>query len=130
MRLIHSAIRTADLNASLDFYVNIFGFAVRERRRIDAHKTTLVFLKDAEANFEIELIADDEPKPVAQCENSFAHFAFQSDDIDEDAKKMKEKGVFFLREPFYSIDKSMKIAFLKDPNDVTIELIEYLRIKK
>ena len=127
MQLIHSAIRTSDLNKSINFYVNVFGFTIREKRYIEAHKTTLVFLKDISANFEIELIADDNPKPVAKCENSFAHLAFKTDNIDEDAKKIKEVGIVFLREPFYSMDKSMKIAFLNDPNGIMIEIIEYIK---
>ncbi|MHB1662129.1 MAG: VOC family protein [bacterium] len=127
MKLIHAAVRTNDLNKSINFYVDIFGFVIREKRYIDAHKTTLVFLKDINADFEIELIADDNPKPAAECENSFAHFAFQTNNIDEDARKLKESGVAFLREPFYSMDKSMKIAFLNDPNGIMIELIEYLK---
>ncbi len=127
MKLIHSAIRTSDLNKSVNFYVNVFGFEIREKRYIEAHKTTLVFLKDAAANFEIELIADDNPKPLPDCENSFAHLAFQTDNIDEDAKKIKDSGINFLREPFYSLDKSMKIAFLNDPNGIMIEIIEYLK---
>ncbi|MHB8231452.1 MAG: VOC family protein [bacterium] len=127
MKLIHSAVRTNDLSKSIDFYANLFGFVIREKRYIEAHKTTLVFLKDINADFEIELIADDNPKPIAECENSFAHFAFQTNNIDEAAKKLKENGVAFLREPFYSMDKSMKIAFLNDPNGIMIELIEYLK---
>ena len=127
MKLIHSAIRTNDLNKSINFYVNVFGFAIREKRYIEAHKTTLVFLRDINANFEIELIADDNPKAVSDCENSFAHLAFQADNIDEDAKKIKDAGINFLREPFYSLDKSMKIAFLNDPNGIMIEIIEYLK---
>ncbi len=127
MKLIHSAIRTSDLNKSINFYVKVFGFEIREKRYIEAHKTTLVFLKDAGANFEIELIADDNPKPLPDCENSFAHLAFQTDNINEDAKKIKDSGINFLREPFYSLDKSMKIAFLNDPNGIMIEIIEYLK---
>ncbi len=127
MKFIHSAIKTNDLSKSVDFYAKAFGFVVREQRYIEAHKTTLVFLKDVKADFEIELIADDNPKPVSYCENSFAHLAFQTDNIDGDAKKIKEAGITFLREPFYSMDKSMKIAFLNDPNGIMIELIEYLQ---
>ncbi len=127
MKLIHAAIRTHNLNKSLDFYVKVFGFSVREKRYVEAHKTTLVFLKNVNTDFEIELIADDNPKPINDCENSFAHLAFQSDNIDDDAKKIKELGIVFSREPFYSIDKSMKIAFLNDPDGVMIEIIQYLK---
>ncbi len=127
MKLIHSAIRTRDLNKSLDFYGKVFGFSVREKRYIEAHKTTLVFLKSPNTDFEIELIADDNPKLINDCENSFAHFAFQSENIDEDAIKIKEAGISFLREPFYSMDKSMILAFLNDPDGIMIEIIEYLK---
>ena len=127
MKLIHSAIRTRDLNKSLDFYVKIFGFAVREKRYIEAHKTTLVFLKSPNTDFEIELIADDNPKPLNDCENSFAHLAFQSENIDEDAKKIKDAGITFSREPFLSMDKSMKIAFLNDPARILRRSMEYLK---
>ncbi len=126
MKFIHSAIRTGNLNKSIDFYVKVFGLTVREKRYIEAHRTTLVFLKDTTTDFEIELIAEDNPKLLAQCENSFAHFAFMTDDIDRDVKSIKENGVTFSKEPFYSMDKSMKIAFLNDPNGIMIELIEYL----
>lgn len=127
MKFIHCAIRTNDLNKSVDFYAGIFGFAVREKRYIEAHKTTLVFLKGPCIDFELELIAEDNPKQINPCENSFAHFAFQTDDIDGDVEKMKKENVAFSREPFYSMDKSMKIAFLNDPNGIVIELIEYLK---
>ncbi len=127
MKFIHCAVKTADLNKSINFYSDIFGFEIREKRYIDAHKTTLVFLKKPDGGFEIELIAPDDAKTLGRCENSFAHLAFQTDNIDMDAKRIKESGINFLREPFYSIDKSMKIAFLDDPNGIMIEIIEYLR---
>lgn len=127
MKFIHCAIKTGCVTKSIDFYVKLFGFTVREKRYIDAHKTTLVFLKSAEVNFELELIAADNPKQIDRCENSFAHLAFQSSDLEADALKIKSEGFAFVREPFYSIDKSMKIAFVNDPNDITIELIEYIK---
>ena len=111
MQLIHSAIRTSDLNKSINFYVNVFGFTIREKRYIEAHKTTLVFLKDISANFEIELIADDNPKPVAECENSFAHLAFQTDNIDEDAKKIKEAGIVFFKGAFLFYGQNHENSF-------------------
>ncbi len=126
MKFIHCAIRTNCLNESVDFYIDVFGFALREKRYIEAHKTTLVFLNAPGSNFEIELIATDSQSQVSQCENSFAHLAFQTDDIDGDVEKIKRKGTTFSREPFFSMDRSMKLVFLVDPNGITIELIEYL----
>ena len=107
---------------------------IKEKKYIEAHKTTLVFLQDDESNFEIELISDVKEKTedanfghinVLNC--SFAHFAFATDNIDRDFIAMKEKGAVFTREPFYSLDKSMKLAFVKDPDDNMIELIQYFK---
>lgn len=127
MKLIHSAIRTENLSKAVDFYSEVFGLAIREKRYIAAHRTTLVFLKDEASGAEIEIIAEDEPKPIGKSENpSFAHFAFGSENIDDDTARIKAKGYSFLREPFLSMDKSMKIAFMSDPDGNTIEIIEYL----
>lgn len=126
MKFIHCAIKTNRLDESVDFYINVFGFTVREKRYIEAHKTTLVFLKAPGTDFEIELIAADNGKQIDLHENSFAHIAFQTDNIDGDVEKMKRKGITFVRDPFLSLDGSMKLTFLKDPNGIMIELIEYL----
>jgi lactoylglutathione lyase len=132
MKLIHGAVKTKDLDQSLIFYTNILNLKIKEKRYIEAHKVTLVFLKDEESNFELELIYEENENLdfIYTNENgkgcNFAHFAFMTDNIDEDFVAMKEKGAVFTREPFYSLDKTMKLAFLEDPNNITIELIQYL----
>ncbi|MHB1664122.1 MAG: VOC family protein [bacterium] len=131
MKLIHAAVKTKDLDQSLTFYTNILNLKIKEKRYVEIHKVTLVFLKDDESNFELELIYEEKEnldfisanENVKEC--SFAHFAFMTDNIDKDFITMKEKGAVFTREPFYSLDKTMKLAFLEDPNNITIELIQY-----
>jgi lactoylglutathione lyase len=138
MKLVHAAIKTVNLDKSLAFYTDILNMHIKEKKYIEAHKVTLVFLQDNESNFEIELIfkAEAENKKTenvnygnknsADC--SFAHFAFMTDNIDGDFIAMKEKGAVFMREPSYSRDKSMKFAFIKDPDDNMIELIQYFKL--
>ncbi len=129
MKLVHAAVKTKDLNQSLTFYTNILNLKIKEKKYIKAHKATLVFLKDEESDFELELIHEEKENLHSIFTNdkdcSFAHFAFMTDNIDKDFVTMKEKGAIFTREPFYSLDKSMKLAFIKDPNDIMIELIQY-----
>ncbi len=132
MKLIHAAVKTKDLDQSLTFYTNILNLKIKEKRYIEVHKVMLVFLKDDESNFELELIYEEKESLdfISTNENgkecSFAHFAFMTDNIDKDFITMKEKGAVFTRDPFYSLDKTMKLAFLEDPNNITIELIQYL----
>ncbi len=138
MKLVHAAIKTVNLDKSLAFYTDILNMHIKEKKYIEAHKVTLIFLQNDESKFEIELIYDagaenEKIKNVnsghingADC--SFAHFAFMTDNIDRDFTVMKEKGAAFIREPFYSLDKSMKLAFIKDPDDNMIELIQYFNL--
>ncbi len=129
MKLEHAAVKTNDLNASVNFWTKILGLSVKEKRYIKAHETTLVFLKDNDTGFELELIYDERScKKSQNLDSAFAHFAFLTDDINRDFSRMKKNGVVFKREPFYSLDKSMKLAFLTDPNGITIEIIQYLNI--
>lgn len=126
MKLIHTAIKTGNLAKSLDFYINILGFTVREKRYIEAHKTTLAFLSVPGSDMELELIAEDNPDFSNTGKGAFAHFGFRTEDIDSDVNALKKRGVYFTREPFYSMDKSMKLAFFEDPDGIMIELIQYL----
>ncbi len=128
MKLIHAAIKTVNLDKSLAFYTDILNMHIKEKKYIEAHKTTLVFLQDDESKFEIELIYDATPVHINGADCSFAHFAFMTDNIDKDFIAIKEKGAAVTREPFYSLDKSMKLAFIKDPDDNMIELIQYFNL--
>jgi lactoylglutathione lyase len=52
------------------------------------------------------------------------HITFSVDDIEATVTQIKEKGVVFNIEPI-QIEGGMKLAFLKDPNGVLIELVEH-----
>jgi catechol 2,3-dioxygenase-like lactoylglutathione lyase family enzyme len=52
------------------------------------------------------------------------HITFSVDDIEATVTQIKEKGVVFNLEPI-QIEGGMKLAFLKDPNGVLIELVEH-----
>jgi catechol 2,3-dioxygenase-like lactoylglutathione lyase family enzyme len=52
------------------------------------------------------------------------HITFSVDDIEATVTQIKEKGVVFNLEPI-QIEGGMKLAFLKGPNGVLIELVEH-----
>ena len=51
------------------------------------------------------------------------HFGFKVDDLDQAAAELKEKGAEFVREPVL-LRPGIKIAFVRAPGDVRIELVE------
>ncbi|HYB77315.1 MAG TPA: VOC family protein, partial [Thermoplasmata archaeon] len=52
------------------------------------------------------------------------HLAFEVDDLDRTLMRLRSKNVRVAKEPYRLSGGSSRIAFVLDPNDVWIELIE------
>jgi len=123
MKFLHTMIRVADIEKSLDFYQNILGLnLVRTKELPDA---TLYFLTDESGCCEIELTYNNtKPEGGYQLGNYFGHLAFQTDNIDKFSEKLKQHGLDYFRTPFKINAIGSTIAFIKDPDDIQIEIIE------
>ena len=122
MKFLHSMIRVANLEKSLDFYSNLLGLKqVRTKRLEDC---TLYFLED-ENGAQIELTYNDEtPAQGYTNGNAFGHFAFAVESFDEFTKKMESLGYKYLYEPFDLDGKGSWIAFVQDPDGNEVELVQ------
>ncbi|WP_420962301.1 VOC family protein [Brucella sp. IR073] len=126
MRYLHTMVRIRDIEESLDFYVNKFGF--EEIRRIDNEKGrfTLIFLaapedKDrsvAERAPELELTYNWDPEEYTGGRN-FGHLAYEVDDIYATCQKLMDKGVTINRPP-----RDGHMAFVRSPDGISIELLQ------
>ena len=119
MRYLHTMVRVADLDASLDFYCNKLG--LRELRRIDVPpgRYTLVFL-GAEENpdAQVELTHNWDPEPYTGGRN-FGHLAYAVDDIYAVCQRLMDAGVTINRPP-----RDGHIAFVRSPDGISIELLQ------
>ena len=119
MRYLHTMVRVADLDASLDFYCAKLG--LEELRRVDneAGRFTLVFLA-APGNREaqVELTHNWDPEPLAGGRN-FGHLAYQVDDIHALCQRLRDGGVTINRPP-----RDGHMAFVRSPDGISIELIQ------
>ena len=123
MKLLHTMIRVRNIEKSLNFYTNIFGMMLVEKRRLE--DCWLYFLEDKESGHQIELTYNDEtPQNGYELGNGFGHFAFEVKSMSEFTKKLKEFGYSYLYEPFDLTGKGSMIAFVQDPDGYEIELIE------
>ena len=52
------------------------------------------------------------------------HVALTVDNLDETYQSLINQGVRFTVQPQYSPDKSAKVAFIEDPNGISVELVE------
>ena len=124
MKYLHTMVRVADLEASLDFYCAKLG--LEELRRIDneAGRFTLVFLAapgDSEA--QVELTHNWDPETLDGGRN-FGHLAYRVDDIYALCQRLMDGGVVINRPP-----RDGYMAFVRSPDGVSVELLQEGRPK-
>ena len=126
MEYLHTMVRVANLDQSLDFYCNKLGLVETSRRDDEKGRYTLVFLaapgdveksKDTKAPL-LELTFNWDENEYAGGRN-FGHLAYRVDDIYETCRRLMEAGVTINRPP-----RDGYMAFVKSPDNVSIELLQ------
>jgi len=126
MRYLHTMIRVADIDTSLDFFCA--GLGLREVRRTENEKGryTLIFLAAPEDEKSgrsvkaplIELTFNWDPEEYRGGRN-FGHLAYEVDDIYATCRHLMDKGVTINRPP-----RDGHMAFVKSPDGISIELLQ------
>ncbi|MEM2883987.1 MAG: VOC family protein, partial [Nitrososphaerales archaeon] len=83
----------------------------------------VAFLTDEAHRTELELTYGRDKKTYEEGDQ-LDHLAFEVEDLDTTIKKMKNEGVEVAKEPYMLKGGSRRLAFIKDPNGIWIELIE------
>lgn len=78
----HVAIIVKDMDESINFYEQVFGFEVRLRKKRSDREMVFLFLKNA-PQFEIELIQDIEPIRSYSTTGVVNHLAFRVEDLQK-----------------------------------------------
>ena len=125
MRYLHTMVRVADLDASLDFYVNKLGLKEIRRHDVEAGRFTLVFLsapndvgKLADDSPMVELTYNWDPEDYGGGRN-FGHLAYEVDDIYAACERLRAGGVTINRPP-----RDGRMAFVRSPDNVSVELLQ------
>ena len=126
MEYLHTMVRVADLDRSLDFYCNKLGMIDVRRIENEQGRYTLVFLAadhDAERAREsraplIELTYNWDEHAYGGGRN-FGHLAYRVDDIYETCRKLMDAGVTINRPP-----RDGYMAFVRSPDEISIELLQ------
>jgi len=126
MRYLHTMVRVADVDASLDFYCNKLGLVEVRRIESERGRFTLIFLaapQDAEAAKAnqaplVELTYNWDPEAYTGGRN-FGHLAYQVDDIYAVCDKLMKAGVTINRPP-----RDGRMAFIRSPDNISIELLQ------
>jgi len=126
MRYLHTMVRVADLDASLDFYVNKLGLKLVRRTDYEQGRFTLAYLAapqdegraKSEKSPEIELTWNWDPEVYTGGRN-FGHMAFEVPDVYAACRKLMDGGVTINRPP-----RDGWMAFVRSPDGVSIELLQ------
>ena len=119
MRYLHTMVRVANLEESLDFYTQKLG--LREVRRSESQqgRFTLIFLSaDENPEAQVELTYNWDPEVYTGGRN-FGHLAYSVPNIYATCQELMDKGVTINRPP-----RDGRMAFVKSPDGISIELLQ------
>lgn len=126
-RFLHTMLRVHDLEASLRFYLDVMGMKqLSERFDVPSRRVTAVFIgyDSFEAGGCLELVHDwNQKTPFAEDVPRF-HISIGAPDIDALCGKLEKIGVTFVMKPTVLLDGGPKVAFIKDPDGYSIELLQ------
>jgi lactoylglutathione lyase len=125
MRILHTMLRVTQLQRSIDFYTQVLGMKLLRQSDNPEYKYTLAFVGfgDEREGAVLELTYN---YGVDQYElgTAFGHIALEVDDIYQACAEIKARGGVVSREPGPVKGGTTEIAFVRDPDNYAIELIQ------
>lgn len=119
MKYLHTMVRVADLDKSLDFYCDKLGLRELSRYDNDGGRFTLVFLAaPGDDDAQVELTHNWDPEVYDEGRN-FGHLAYAVDNIYESCQRLIDGGVTINRPPHDG-----RMAFVRSPDNISIELLQ------
>lgn len=123
-KAIHSMIRVLDEARSVDFYRTAFGLSVADRFDFDSF--TLVYLRSAEADFELELTVNKGTVEPYDPGTGYGHIAFAVDDLDAEHARFAAAGLAPRDIVEFNRDGALmaRFFFVQDPDGYKIEVLQ------
>ncbi|MEO1775995.1 MAG: VOC family protein [Pseudomonadota bacterium] len=126
-KAIHSMIRVLDEARSVDFYEKAFGLTVAER--MDFPKFTLIYLRNPENDFELELTVNKGETEAYDLGNGYGHMAFAVDDLEAEHARFEAAGLAPRKLVAFAPGGEgtpviAKFFFVADPDGYQIEVLQ------
>ena len=119
MKYLHTMVRVADLDKSLEFYTKALGLEELRRLEVEQGRFTLIFLAaPGDEDAQVELTYNWDPEELDGGRN-FGHLAYSVDNIYESCQRLQDAGVTINRPP-----RDGRMAFVRSPDNVSIELLQ------
>lgn len=123
-RILHTMLRVGDLDRSINFYTNVLGMKLLRKSDNEEYEYTLAFIgyADESDSTVIELTYNWDTSEY-DLGTAYGHIAISADDIYETCEEIRRAGGEIIREPGPVKGGTTEIAFVKDPDGYSIELI-------
>lgn len=125
MRMLHTMLRVGNLERSIAFYTEVLGMQLLRQSDNPEYKYTLAFVGygDESSNAVLELTYNWGVESY-ELGTAFGHIALEVDNVYQACDKIRAKGGVISREPGPVKGGTTEIAFVRDPDNYAIELIQ------
>jgi lactoylglutathione lyase len=120
-KLLHTRMRVSDLDQTINFYTNVLGLEVLERKT-SPRGSQLAFLRVPNSEELIELTSFPPSGPV-KVQEDLVHLAFQVESLDDTIASLNAQGVEITDGPTQTSSGS-RFIFIDAPDGYEVELIE------
>ena len=123
-KAIHSMIRVLDEARSVEFYDKAFG--LKSSGRFDFENFTLIYLRNDEIEFELELTVNKSQTDPYDLGDGYGHIAFCVDDLDVEHARFSELGLEPRKIVEFERDGVLfgRFFFVADPDGYQIEVLQ------
>ncbi|WP_350333467.1 VOC family protein [Coralliovum pocilloporae] len=123
-KAIHMMIRVLEEARSVQFYKTAFDLVVAER--LDFETFTLVYLRNSEADFEVELTVNKGREEAYDLGDGYGHIAFCVDDLDAEHARFEAEGLAPRKIVEFERDGALlaRFFFVADPDGYQIEVLQ------
>ncbi len=124
-KVIHSMIRVLDLERSMTFYYDAFG--LEESHRLDFPDFALVYLRNSENDFEIELTLNKGREEPYTHGTGYGHIAVVVSDATAEHQRLCTLGYqpADVKEFKHGEELLARFFFVQDPDGYKIEVLEH-----
>ena len=123
-KAIHMMVRVLEERRSVDFYGRALGLKVADR--FDFDDFTLIYLRNPENDFEVELTVNKGRKEPYQPGDGYGHVAFAVADLDAEHRRFQEQGLNPAAIKEFHRDGALmaRFFFVQDPDGYKIEVLQ------
>lgn len=123
-KAIHMMVRVLELGRAIDFYEKAFGLAIADQ--FDFDDFTLVYLRNDENDFEVELTLNKGHAEPYSHGDGYGHIAFAVDDLNAEHQRFTSLGLNPRDIVEFKRDGALmaRFFFVEDPDGYKIEMLE------